>query len=541
VAKLDHGQAVATVPVRPQARVRSARRFGRQLSKSPLHTLPMPTIQHRPRRGKARLPLLLVLFALAAWGFRPKPYDPKMGLADYEQLRLYLGKFYANLDWSVAQGRTDLLELHNETYRALARARSQEQAARILHDFVEAFGDPHMTLLWAGSPPLDPPPSTEKLSRSTPPARACAALSFTYNSGGFAFTLDSQRGFRRLRGWNSFPAALLDTEGQRFGLLRIGSFNGQDYLGACLREWPRFSQALSGNCEEECQHDFRVSVDGRLLRELAWQVRRLRQAGAGALLVDVTDNNGGYRWYRRAAQILAPGPVRPFRAALVKSSDTAESLYSKRRRILEYLATHQVAPAERAAFDDAFCRLDDLIAEAEQPCSAGALWKGEPSKFGCSRLTTRPLFGTGLFEEDPGLTLPFGIAQVLYVDHAYPRLPSAWSGPVIVLVDEGAASAAELFAATLKFSAGAVVIGRHTASGGGGWRLGRTSWTLLRTGMQLYLPDSVEYWPDGTNAREGLEPDIKMMHVPPSSDDPHMTAAWLFLTLPQLVVPPAER
>jgi hypothetical protein len=500
----------------------------------------MPPTQQRPRRRKTRLLfLLIVLVSFAALRFRPKPYDPMMALGDYEQLRHYLGKLYANLDWSATRGGVDMRELHARTFHELVYARSEKQAEGILRGFVGQFRDPHMALLPASAPPLDPPPSTELLSRFTPPEKACSAMSFKDEAGDFSFDLYWARGYRRLPGSNSFPAAVLDTQGQRFGLLRIGSFATNDYRGACLREWPRFSQGLPGSCEEECQRDFQISVSGRLLRELAWQVRQLRQAGAGALLIDVTGNGGGHGWYRRAAEILSPGPVRPFRSALVKGSYASESLQYRRQVISNYLATHRVTPAERAVFDEAFCRLDDLIAEAEQPCGAGPIWTGEPWKLGCSRLTIRPLFGTGLFEEDPGLDLPFGIAQVLYADHAYPRLPSAWSGPVIVLVDEGTASAAELFAATLKFSAGAVLIGRHTASGGAGWQLGRTSWTLRRTGMQLYLPDSAEYWPDGSNAREGLEPDFWIKRFPAGSYPQHITGALLYWSLPRLVVYPA--
>jgi len=145
---------------------------------------------------------------------------------------------------------------------------------------------------------------------------------------------------------------------------------------------------------------------------------------------------------------------------------------------------------------------------------------------------TRPLFATGLFERDPDVDLPFEVDQILYVDHAYPRTSSAWSGPVAVLVDDGSASASELFAASLKFSAGAVLLGRHTASAGSGWSLGRASWPLTRSGMNLYLPDTVEYWPDGANAREGLEPDIRIPSRP--REHPDLTARWLRKTLTTL-------
>src|ERR1700758_3686420 len=107
----------------------------------------MPPGQQRPRRRKTRLLLLLiVLVSFAALRFRPKPYDPMMGLGDYEQLRHYLGNLYANLDWSATRGGIDMRELHAQTYHELVYARSEKETQRILRGFVRSFHDPHMAL-----------------------------------------------------------------------------------------------------------------------------------------------------------------------------------------------------------------------------------------------------------------------------------------------------------------------------------------------------------------------------------------------------------
>jgi hypothetical protein len=50
--------------------------------------------------------------------------------------------------------------------------------------------------------------------------------------------------------------------------------------------------------------------------------------------------------------------------------------------------------------------------------------------------------------------------------------------------------------------------------------------------MNLYLPDTVEYWPNGDNAREGLEPDVRILPHP--RDHPDLTARWLVKVLPTL-------
>src|SRR5262249_43945633 len=151
-------------------------------------------------------------------------------------------------------------------------------------------------------------------------------------------------------------------------------------------------------------------VSGRIVRELARRTRELREAGAGALLVDVTDNRGGLSWYRSAARIFSSRPQPPFRAALVKGRYTAESLQESRQAISRYLRKLDLTPSDRAVLEAAICRLDDLIAEAEHPCESGAIWTGEPWHLGCSRLTSRPYFASGVFESDPGGKFPFAVA-----------------------------------------------------------------------------------------------------------------------------------
>jgi hypothetical protein len=163
---------------------------------------------------------------------------------------------------------------------------------------------------------------------------------------------------------------------------------------------------------------------------------------------------------------------------------------------------------------------------------AGPVWDGEPWRLSCSRLTNRPYFDGGVLESDPGGHLPFEVAQAIHVAGIYPRLPAAWDGPVAVLMDEDTASAAEYFAGLLKFGAGAVLLGRHTANAGGGWSLGRYGWGLNNSGMTLYMPDTAECWPTGENARVGLEPDVRSP-LPPW-ENPAFTAAWLARTLRSL-------
>ena len=187
---------------------------------------------------------------------------------------------------------------------------------------------------------------------------------------------------------------------------------------------------------------------------------------------------------------------------------TVESLEYGRGQILRYLLRRNPAPDVRGELEKALCRLDDLVAEAEKPCDAAWFWGDQARQSGCTRLTTRPLYSSHLLDRYDGPQLPFEIQAQVFNDGIYGPTRFAWRGPVVVLIDEDSASAAELFAGNLQHLAGSVLVGLPTAATGSGWSLGRRAWILPRSKMQLYMPDTVQYWPDGENAREGLVPDV---------------------------------
>jgi C-terminal processing protease CtpA/Prc len=465
----------------------------------------------RFRWRKTSVAAVLALLMLgASLKFRWKRYDSKAWMEDYNFVHDRIGRFYANLDFAAERGTPDLHKLDFHTVHAIEYASSDEEAQMELRHFVRAFGDGHLSLRKANAPPLDPEPAPDLLlSRFTSPERACEALGF--NPSGeqdFPFQLEKVTQFRTRGGANSFAAGVLDFNGQRFGVIRIGSFDEKDFRGACRREWFAFRQSLAGTCEATCRFGFTLRVADRLLREIAARIRQLDQAGSQVLIVDVTGNRGGRGWYRLAAQLFAANYLPPLRAAYVRNSRTFESLVGDRWRLQRYLLRRNPAPAVRAQLEEALCRLDDLAAEAEKPCDAAGFWVNRTRQSGCTRLTTRPFYSSGYLDRYDGPQLPSEVQSRIFHDGIYGPTRFAWRGPVAVLIDEHSASAAELFAGNLQHLAGAMLIGRPTAATGDGWTLGRVAWILPRSKMQLYMPDTVEYWPDGENAREGLVPDV---------------------------------
>jgi hypothetical protein len=365
-----------------------------------------------------------------------------------------------------------------------------------------------MALLPASAPPLDPEPAPELiLSRFTTPEDACKGLGF--NPSGeqeFPFQLEKISSLHARA--NSFASGSLEFEGRRFGFLRIGSLDEQNFQSACRREWRAYRQTLSGTCGSDCRINFHFLVARRLLREIAARIRQLDQAGSQVLVVDVTGNPGGSGWYRWAAQLFSAKYLSPLRIGYVKNWRTVEFFEDDRRRIVSYLLRGKPGPELRAQLEEALCRLDDLLAEAEKPCDASSFWSGRARQAGCTRLTTRPLYTSGLLDRYDGPPLPVDVQYRVFFDGIYGSARSAWRGPVLILVDQDTGSFAELFAGSLQRLAGAVVIGRPTSASGGGWNLGRQAWVLPRSKMQFYLPDTVAYWPDGENARSGLVPDV---------------------------------
>jgi len=483
---------------------------------------------------KTRVASLLALLLVATgWKFRPPGFDPRRWLTDKAYIERQLRERYVNLDWAAERGSPDPRKLDRDVTVALRNARSDGEARTILRGFVRSFGDGHMGLRRANAPSLTPEADPDVLlSRFTPAKTACRALKFDRSAEEtLSFRFEGNPGFRPREGDSSFASAVLDFEGRRFGFVRIGSFSERHYAGACLREWPFFRETLRGTCEADCRFKFDLRVTDRLLREIAARIRELERAGTQILVIDVTGNPGGHGWYRLAAQLFSARRLPPLRAAYVKNPDTVDSLAEDRRQVAHYLRRN-LAPALRSTLEQAVCRLDDLIAEAKIPCDSTYIWAGRPRQAGCSRLTTRPLYDAGVLDSYDGPGLPFEVQSGIFFDAVYRPPQPVWHGPVAVLIDEDTASAAELFAGILKHVGGVTLVGRHSASTGSGWSLGRRPWILPESKMQLYIPDTVAYWPDGANAREGLEPDIPTRWRP--GEDPTLMGKQLLKALRSL-------
>jgi hypothetical protein len=216
--------------------------------------------------------------------------------ADYQRIKETLERSYPNLDWTLESGKPNLALLDRVASKAIAKATTRAEAEDAMRRFVNTIGDGHLTL----RPPRVPRWETFKLtlnvdvlSSHTPSREACAVLGF---DGGRAYTLPFDftgfAPFRRFADANAFAAGILDLDGRpggrrrRVGIVRIASFDEEDYQRTCRDEWSRFRLDLETSCERECRGKFRAAVRDRLLLEFEIRMRQFLQLTRGLGLED---------------------------------------------------------------------------------------------------------------------------------------------------------------------------------------------------------------------------------------------------------------
>ncbi len=323
--------------------------------------------------------------------------------------------------------------------------------------------------------------------------------------------------FRRLSDANAFAAGILDLGGRRVGIVRIASFDDDDYQRTCRDEWSRLRLTLETTCERECRDRFRLAVRDRLLLEFESRIRQFRRAGVDLVVLDLTRNPGGYGWYEPIGTILAGRelPVPP--SAFARDHATVAELDDYLARLDRSLALCPLDRARRRAVERSYRRYDAARAEALASCDRAGVWTepplppagGEGRVRGCSQLTSPiPDDRHTLASLSLRSSLDHRFRDDLLEPAVYRAPRVSWGGPLAVLVDRDTASAAEILAGTLQDWAGAAVIGEHTSGCGGGWHRGdRPAW-LMYSDLELHVPDEVEYRRDGSNYRAGIEPDI---------------------------------
>jgi hypothetical protein len=418
-------------------------------------------------------------------------------LADLEQLQSLLTTNYPNLEWHARRG-VDLPGNLARARAALDRAQSDADARGIFERFIARLGDAHLSIEWDANPPdpADDPtlPDCERFGfRDDPDTRAIAS---------------HLEGYRDISPTGATTGAGFVTVDDRLvGVLRVASFvPSRTQCERFLRERERGPAHTAAGL---APYEDAIGTGASRLY-LAEIEERLRQLGArrpAALLVDVAGNGGGKQLAITLARMLGGDDVRAPALALVREPLRAQEIATR----AEHLAA-AVRKAPRAERQFVSATVRPLLAAARaarESCDLSPLWRGAPAT--CSNLVTGPFFAGGLVEHElPDAWLDRPWAGDMSATAEYGPHPRAWNGAVIVLVDEGSASATELFAAMLQDAHRARVIGAPTLGAGCGWTMGQyqSSRILDHSRARVMIPDCARLRADGSNEIDGIQPDI---------------------------------
>jgi hypothetical protein len=213
-------------------------------------------------------------------------YSPRAWLADYDRLKRDMAQGYANLDWIAGRRGLDLLALDRRTTEKLQSAHSRIRAYLALEDFIAAFRDPHLELVWGTS---------GGGTRSQVGADRACVEGFGGDPATFHPALPA------LPGWTPLPSPLFATAMQGdTGFLRIASFSERSYGEACRKK------GGAERSDKQVQLATRAVLQDQLRAGLA----ELRRRGAARLVIDLSGNGGGSDWATEAAALFAAKPLR---------------------------------------------------------------------------------------------------------------------------------------------------------------------------------------------------------------------------------------
>lgn len=469
----------------------------------------------RPEALLAGLAGLVALAALGCGAFvKPNP-DP--WVADFEALKTHMSAVYANLEWVVAERGVDPYRANQEALAALQSARSRGAAQKAIERFVEAFGDPHFSVRKASAPTSDDD-STGPLRTATLSAHdACKAIGFKNRD------LDFKLPFHRLETFgymlprpsaNPFPAGmLLLPDRRRVGFVRIAEFQETCYPGVAESLWDDFRTSIGDACDGDCQWTFRLRVAEQLLGYIAEWAHVLRDAGAEALVVDITDNGGGTDWAGIAPRVLTRRHLDCPQSGFIKHPHATQRIEQELQRIDEQRNRVAESMAARQLLDRAAAVLQEQLQAANPPCDRTLLFEQPNAKLPCTQIVRRSNCGVldadeAAAAESMASSLDPPTRGTLFSPYEWTYERGAWDGPLFVLVDRNTASASEQFATLLQANNAAIVIGERTQGAGCGYTWGGVPISLENIGVEVWMPDCVRYRADGQNELAGVEPDI---------------------------------
>jgi len=438
--------------------------------------------------------------------------SPELWLNDFDTLKSELASGYANLEWAARRANLDLAELNRSTEERLRQASSSRKARKIIIEFLESFNDPHLRAEHS-DPPTDEPAAGDKWVGPAATASAKDAIEqFGYKKSKYDFGLDLDAfdTFKSIQAnENPFPCGVLEMDdGRRLGVIRIKYFGEDRYYNVAARAWEEFKGEIDGSCDDGCWWPFTLLVRTHLMKHLQTRLTQLREAGADALLVDITGNGGGSEWCEDVAQLFTAKALRARATGFVKHEHWLGEIEREIGWINEDLTRTDLTESIRSMLATSLAEHEALLAAIRDGCDASTVWEEGIGKIACDRLT---------IDEHPRYAVPDSVADVvetlksehlLFETHRHPEFIGLYDGPLFVAIDSGTASASEQFATLLQFNEVATTVGETSYGAGCGYTRGGIKLYLENVKLRVRMSDCVRYRADGENELAGVEPDV---------------------------------
>lgn len=436
---------------------------------------------------------------------------------DYAALKHELELRYAHLAWlGSPDSGVDLKAIDQRALRRLAAAGSDEEARAAIVEFVGAMRDGHLVARATGNAPPVAPVAVPPLDLSQADAMtACAALGYApVRSVTFSLPFESLPGMALDADGVSraFRSGMLKTrDGTLLGLVRIARFRPQDASPAlCTARWPR-TQPLD-------PHALFDDVQKAWLQTLADEMRKLRAAGAQALVVDIGGNTGGNDSGDWSVRLLTDKPVRSAKLYMV-AHDSAKAYFDE--ELDELAKLRPQAPGTRQAVDEAIAYFRQAKeALSRHRCNMQWVWseqrRWDPAA--CANLTEAGYASGRSDYLPPDAFGDASVAAAIYWPAIADAMRGAWQGPAYIVTDGKTGSAAELFAALAQDTGLAKVIGTHTMGAGCGFMGPASAYAMPRAGLKVAIPNCVRLRADGTDEVAGIKVDIDIAPFDGESD-----------------------
>ena len=418
-------------------------------------------------------------------------------LDDFHQVIAEMTSHYANLESAVHDRKIDLQALKKRAEDQIAAAHSDAEAHRAIENFLDAFGDGHVEVQWPKSSDAEKTPSPSLCARLHYVKRDFRGIEFG-RAADYTPISDADS--------NDFPGGILRIAGKAAGVVRIHLFSETGHPDLCVAAEKKLALDDAAPCDDNCEDRLQSAVADLLTESLERRLASLQKAGATTLIVDVTGNGGGSNWVEPAARVMTPIALRSPRLGFIRHPHWVKQLSDR----LEDVQKDRKRAPDDALLASAESLLQRALNQARQPCDRGALWGNPASGVDCSLVVGEPLYATGILPyAKPGSLSHYQSAgDDLFLPGSYRYDEGANRLPLIVLVDENTASAAEYFAAMLQDNHAATIVGIPTFGAGCGHTNGGIDATLHNSAAQLRLPDCVRYRADGSNEVSGVTPDV---------------------------------